>query len=63
MYYTDKDDGVDSNENILKNRPNSNSFVNSSGKKKIRIKICTKKIKLICYLGLKRNGANVFQTF
>lgn len=34
MYYTDKDDGVDSNENILKNRPNSNSFVNSSGKKK-----------------------------
>lgn len=62
MYYTDKDDGVDSNENFLKNRPNSNSFVNSSGKKKIRIKICTKKIKL-CYLGLKRNGANVFQTF
>lgn len=43
MYYTDKDDGVDSNENFLKNRPNSNSFVNSSGKKK-RIKICTKKL-------------------
>lgn len=38
MYYTDKDDGVDSNENFLKNRPNSNSFVNNSGKKKNRIK-------------------------
>lgn len=44
MYYTDKDDGVDSNENILKNRPNSNSFVNNSGKKKPNKKYVLKKL-------------------
>lgn len=58
MYYIDKDDGVDFNENILKNWLNFNLFVNNFGKKKW-IKICIKKIKL-CYLGLKRNGVNVF---
>lgn len=35
MYYIDKDDGVDFNENILKNWLNFNLFVNSFGKKKI----------------------------